>query len=152
MSIITVVYNNVLTLERNIQSVLNQTYGNVEHIIIDGGSTDGTLDILRRYDDTVDYWVSEPDKGIFGAMNKGVRAATGEWVNFLNSDDFYASPYVLASTFDSSRPLESLDLIHGDAFIVSRRGGSTTAVDLVKIAGEKHCASSRRLLQAGAFQ
>lgn len=124
VSIVTVVRNNVLTLERNIQSVLNQTYGNIEQIIVDGGSTDGTLDILRRYDDAVDYWISEPDKNIYEAMNKGLWAATGEWVNFLNSDDFYASPYVLASTFDSSKALESLDLIFGDAFIVSRRRGS----------------------------
>lgn len=89
VSIITVVYNGVAHLEKTILSVLNQTYPNIEYIIIDGGSTDGTLDIIRRYDDRLDYWVSEPDKGIYDAMNKGIALATGEVIGLLNAGDWY---------------------------------------------------------------
>lgn len=89
VSIITVVYNGVAHLEKTILSVLNQTYPNIEYIIIDGGSTDGTLDIIRRYDDRLDYWVSESDEGIYDAMNKGIALATGEVIGLLNAGDWY---------------------------------------------------------------
>ena len=87
ISVITVVYDAVENLESAIQSVLNQTYDNIEYILIDGGSTDGTLDIIRKYDDVIDYWVSEPDSGVYDAMNKGVGLSQGEYVLFLGSDD-----------------------------------------------------------------
>jgi glycosyltransferase involved in cell wall biosynthesis len=86
-TVVTVVFNGEKDLESSILSVLNQSYRNVEYIIIDGGSTDGTLDILRRYEDAIDYWVSEPDNGIYDAMNKAIRLARGKWVYFLGSDD-----------------------------------------------------------------
>jgi glycosyltransferase involved in cell wall biosynthesis len=86
-TVVTVVFNGEKELETSILSVLNQSYKNVEYIIIDGGSTDGTLDILRRYEDAIDYWVSEPDNGIYDAMNKAIRLARGKWVYFLGSDD-----------------------------------------------------------------
>ena len=89
ISVITVVYNNEAFLEETILSVINQTYDNIEYIIIDGGSTDGTLDIIKKYENKIDYWVSERDKGIYDAMNKGLRVATGYLIAFLNSDDFY---------------------------------------------------------------
>ncbi len=89
VSIITVVYNGEKYLEETIQSVINQTYDNVEYIIIDGGSTDGTLDIIKKYEDKIDYWVSEMDKGIYDAMNKGIAVASGEWIGIINSDDYY---------------------------------------------------------------
>lgn len=95
ISVITVVFNGAATLEHTIRSVIGQTYDNVEHIIIDGGSTDATLDILRKYEDNIDYWVSEKDNGIYDAMNKGIRLATGDVVGILNSDDFYAGPQVI---------------------------------------------------------
>ncbi len=88
ITVITVVFNGAKTLEETIQSVINQTYPNVEYIIIDGGSTDGTLDIIKKYEDHIDYWVSEKDKGIYDAMNKGVVVSTGMWVGILGSDDF----------------------------------------------------------------
>jgi glycosyltransferase involved in cell wall biosynthesis len=89
ISIITVVYNGAKTLEQTIQSVTNQTYRNIEYIIIDGGSTDGTLDIIKKYEDQISLWVSEPDKGLYDAMNKGIRMASGELIGMINSDDWY---------------------------------------------------------------
>lgn len=88
VSVITVVYNGEKYLEETIQSVINQTYDNVEYIIIDGCSTDGTLDIIKKYEDRIDYWVSEKDNGIYDAMNKGIRVSSEEWVSFLGADDF----------------------------------------------------------------
>jgi glycosyltransferase involved in cell wall biosynthesis len=87
ISIITVTYNAEKTLDYTIQSVINQNYSNLEYIIIDGGSTDNTLEIIRRYDKHISYWKSEPDKGIFDAMNKGIDAANGDWVIFLGAGD-----------------------------------------------------------------
>jgi|SRR5690606_38918501 len=87
LSVITIVYNNVQDIERTILSVTNQTYKNIEYIIIDGGSTDGTLDIVKKYESRIARWVSEPDNGIYNAMNKGLRAASGDYVLFMNSGD-----------------------------------------------------------------
>ncbi len=87
ITVITVVLNGEKTLEETIKSVINQTYPNVEYIIIDGGSTDGTLDIIKKYEDYIDYWVSEPDEGIYDAMNKGIKVAVGFYYVFLGSDD-----------------------------------------------------------------
>ena len=89
ISIITVVYNGSAYLEQTIRSVLNQSYSNIEYVIIDGGSTDATLEIIKKYDKEIDYWVSEPDKGIYDAMNKGLKLVTGELVGIINSDDWY---------------------------------------------------------------
>lgn len=87
ISVITVVYNGAATLERTILSILEQTYPHVEYIIIDGGSTDGSLDIIKKYSEHIAYWVSEPDEGIYDAMNKGVQRASGEWILFMGADD-----------------------------------------------------------------
>ena len=99
ITVITVVYNGAKYLEETIQSVINQTYPNVEYIIIDGGSTDGTIDIIRKYEDYVDYWVSEPDKGIYDAMNKGIIVSIGEWLNFMNSGDKFYEEQLLDKIF-----------------------------------------------------
>jgi glycosyltransferase involved in cell wall biosynthesis len=114
ISIITVVFNGVRTLEATIQSVLNQTNKNIEYIIIDGGSTDGSIDIIRKYERGIFYWTSEPDKGIYDAMNKGVEKATGQWINFMNSGDRFAAPDVL-DLF--SYALFDADILYGDAII-----------------------------------
>ena len=89
ITVITVVYNGEKCLEETIQSVINQTYPNVEYIIIDGGSTDGTLDIIKKYEDSIDYWVSEKDKGIYDAMNKGIELAFGNLIGILGGDDIF---------------------------------------------------------------
>lgn len=96
ITVITVVYNGAKHLEQTILSVIDQTYDNVEYIVIDGGSSDGTIDIVSRYEDAIDYWVSEIDDGIYDAMNKGLRLATGDYIAFLNADDWY-EPDALAS-------------------------------------------------------
>lgn len=95
ITVITVVYNRVDTIEQTISSVVNQTYPNIEYIVIDGGSTDGTVDIIKKYEKQIAYWVSEKDAGIYDAMNKGARVATGEYVEFLNSDDCFCSYNVI---------------------------------------------------------
>lgn len=95
ISVVTVSYNAATTIEQTILSVLNQTYDNVEYIIIDGGSTDGTVDIIKKYADKIAYWVSEPDNGIYDAMNKGVLASTGEWLIFMNAGDTFFNENVL---------------------------------------------------------
>lgn len=95
ISIITAVHNNCDTIEDTIQSVLAQKYENVEYIIVDGGSTDGTLDIIKKYPDSIARWVSERDNGIYDALNKGLTMATGDIIGFLHADDLYAHGMVL---------------------------------------------------------
>jgi len=91
ITVITVVLNGKEHLEKTIQSVINQTYPNVEYIVIDGGSTDGTVDIIKKYDDYIDYWVSEPDRGIYDSWNKGVVLSNGKWLSFMGSGDLYVN-------------------------------------------------------------
>lgn len=104
ISVITVCFNAVNTIEQTLCSVAEQAGVDLEYMVIDGGSTDGTVDILRRAADTLSYWVSEPDGGIYDAMNKGLQCARGEWVLFLNADDYLASPTSLASLLEAVRP------------------------------------------------
>jgi glycosyltransferase involved in cell wall biosynthesis len=100
ITIVTVVYNGAADLERTILSVLGQTYKNIEYIVIDGGSTDETLGIIKQYGQRIDYWVSEPDLGIYDAMNKGIRLATGRWLNFLNASDSLFQESTIANVVD----------------------------------------------------
>jgi len=94
-SIITVNFNNKEGLRQTIESVIHQTYRDFEFIVIDGGSTDGSVDVLKEYDSQIDYWVSEPDGGIYQGMNKGIKKASGEYLNFMNSGDCFYSSDVL---------------------------------------------------------
>ena len=117
ISIITVSYDAVKTIEQTILSVLNQTYPNIEYIIIDGGSTDGTLDIIKKYQDKITYWISEPDKGIYDAMNKGTLKANGEWLNFMNAGDTFFDELVLEKIF-KNKEWDDADVIYGDVIYV----------------------------------
>ena len=100
ITVITVVFNGDKTLKDTIESVIEQTYDNIEHIIIDGGSSDATLDILKQYDHVIDYWLSEKDGGMYDAMNKGIALCSGEYVGMLNSDDMFANNDVLQNVVD----------------------------------------------------
>ena len=113
VSIITVVYNNSNTIKDAIESVLNQTYKNIEYIIIDGASTDGTVEVIKSYGAKIDKAISEPDKGIYDAMNKGIKLATGDVVGILNSDDFYASNDIVEKVIDELQG-KYVDSVYGD--------------------------------------
>lgn len=117
ISIITVVFNGEKYLEETIQSVINQTYDNVEYIIIDGSSTDGTIDIIKKYEDKIDYWVSEKDSGIYDAMNKGIKIATGEWINFMNAGDGFFENDTLNSIF-SKNSYKNIDVVYGNHNVI----------------------------------
>lgn len=96
ISIITINYNDKIGLEKTIKSVLDQTYNDFEFIVIDGGSNDGSKELIEEYQDEISYWVSEPDKGVYNAMNKGIRIATGDFVIFMNSGDRFNSNTIIA--------------------------------------------------------
>ncbi|MEA4841498.1 MAG: glycosyltransferase family 2 protein [Bacteroidales bacterium] len=109
LSVITINYNNRDGLRKTIESVVNQTSRDFEYIIIDGNSTDGSMDVIKEYADKIDYWVSEPDKGIYNAMNKGILIATGEYCNFMNSGDCFHQNDVLEQVL----PYFFVDIIWG---------------------------------------
>ncbi len=121
LSVITIVYNNVRDIERTILSVLNQTYTNIEYILIDGLSTDGTVAIIKKYESRISKFISEKDEGIYDAMNKGLALATGDYVLFMNSgDEIYASNTV-ASVFTSA---ENADIYYGETEMINDEGQS----------------------------
>lgn len=121
ITVVTVVYNGVEDLEKTIQSVLNQTYPNIEYIIIDGGSTDGTIDIIKKYQGRLAYWVSEPDEGIYYAMNKGIQKATGEWIHFRNCGDYFFDIDAVEKMFSNPVANEVM-LLHGDCRVINKDG------------------------------
>lgn len=111
VSVITINYNNKEGLEKTIKSVLEQTFNDFEFIIIDGGSSDGSVDIIKKYIRHIDYWVSEKDKGIYNAMNKGIKVSNGEYCIFMNSSDTFYCPTTLQE-FYSQNPSE--DIVYGN--------------------------------------
>ncbi|MGV3556963.1 glycosyltransferase family 2 protein [Larkinella arboricola] len=118
VTIITVVFNGAATIRDTIESVLNQTYPNIEYIVIDGKSTDNTADIVRSYGSRITRFVSEPDKGLYDAMNKGLRLATGDIVGFINSDDYYKHNQVIEKAvrfFENT----DCDAVYGDIIYVN---------------------------------
>ncbi|QUX93718.1 glycosyltransferase [Marinomonas sp. A3A] len=121
ITVVTVVYNGESLLEETILSVINQTYDNVEYIIIDGGSSDGTLDIIRKYQHAIDYWVSEKDSGIYDAMNKGIDLATGDWINFMNSGDCFYSSTILSEIFSNLSSQDEI-VIYGNRQVIYPSG------------------------------
>lgn len=119
VSVVTVCFNAVNEIERTIISVLNQTYTDIEYIVIDGGSTDGTKDIIHKYQHRIARYISEPDKGIYDAMNKGIDLATGEWINFMNAGDCFVSENVIANVAPALQG--GHDIVFGNTIMVNGR-------------------------------
>lgn len=114
ISVITVVYNDVTHIRETMESFFSQTWEKKEYIVIDGGSNDGTADIIKEYSDKLAFWCSEKDDGIYDAMNKGISHCTGNWINFLNCGDIYASEYALEAVL-SSPVSRNTDIIYGNS-------------------------------------
>lgn len=112
ISIVTVTYNCCNDIQKTIESVLSQSYSNIEYIIIDGASNDGTKEIIEKFSDYLSYFVSEPDNGIYDAMNKGIDVATGDWILFFNAGEVFASSYSLRDLFTIDH--SNADVIFGD--------------------------------------
>ena len=117
VSVITVVYNSEKLLERTIQNILSQTYQNIELIIVDGGSKDGTLDIIKKYNDKISYWVSEKDNGLYDAMDKGLQLASGDYVWYINSGDLIFDDTTTEKIF-ANNPTYA-DIYYGDTLYVN---------------------------------
>ena len=113
-SIITVNYNNKNGLRKTIESVIHQSFRDFEYIVIDGGSTDGSADVLKEYDAQIDYWVSEPDKGIYNAMNKGIGMAAGDYLQFLNSGDSLVSDDITMRMTEALKSKEYPSILYGN--------------------------------------
>lgn len=121
VSIITPSWNSADYIEQTILSVSGQTYPRIEHIVIDGGSTDGTLEIIKRYEDDIARWISEPDGGMYQAINKGMKAASGDIVAYLNSDDLYF-PNTIEKVVELFRIHQDADLLYGDLDVIDQHG------------------------------
>ena len=118
LSVITINYNNRDGLRKTIESVVNQTYKDLEYILIDGASTDGSVDVIKEYAGKIDYWVSEPDKGIYNAMNKGIDVAKGEYCIFMNSGDTFCNIETVKAVFEVG---EDKDIICGNTMMPDRQ-------------------------------
>ena len=118
VTVVTSVLNGAATIEDTIKSVLNQTYPNVEYIVIDGGSTDDTINILKSFSNKIDYWISEPDNGIYNAWNKAIKISRGEWFLFLGSDDFLKIDALSELIHISNNTDEKLDYVSGKGELI----------------------------------
>lgn len=116
VSVITVTYNAESVLEKTILSVLHQSFSNIEYLIIDGASNDTTLDIIKKYQMEISYWISEPDLGIYDAMNKGCLRARGEWIIFLNAGDVFYNEDILMRLFFKKKYINA-DVLYGNISI-----------------------------------
>lgn len=117
ITIVTVCLNARKTIENTIRSVVEQCYNNIEYIVIDGGSKDGTIEIVERYLSHISYFLSESDSGIYNAMNKGIENANGQYVHFLNSDDFFCDNNVVEDVVESINNNDFPDIVYGDILI-----------------------------------
>jgi glycosyltransferase involved in cell wall biosynthesis len=121
ITVVTVVLNDCKNLEETMLSVIEQSYKKIEYIVIDGGSVDGTVEIIKKYEHLLDYWVSEPDSGIYDAMNKGIDHSNGEWISFMNSGDRYINRSVLADIFVKDN-WKSVDVLYGNHEVIYPSG------------------------------
>lgn len=121
LSVITIVYNNVKDIERTLVSVLNQTYAGIEYIVVDGSSNDGTLNIIKKYQNHIAKLISEKDEGIYDAMNKGLSLATGDYVIFMNSGDEFYDADTVAAVFASA---DDADIYYGETEMIGADGQS----------------------------
>ncbi|MBE7176690.1 MAG: glycosyltransferase [Mucilaginibacter polytrichastri] len=121
LSVVTVVYNNVRDIENTLRSVTTQDYPNIEYLVIDGGSTDGTKEIIEKYGPQISRFVSEPDKGIYDAMNKALRLATGDYVIFMNSGDTFFDAATVSRVFASA---DNADIYYGETEMIGENGKS----------------------------
>ena len=119
ISIITITYNAEAVLEETMLSIIGQTYPNVEYLVIDGKSKDRTLEIVEKYKEHVHQVVSEPDKGLYDAMNKGIRHATGDYIIFMNAGDFFYEPTTLEKVFNSE---QNADIYYGETMLIDEEG------------------------------
>jgi len=119
ISVITVTYNSASTIEETIESVLSQNYSDIEYIIVDGNSTDGTTDIIKRYESRISRFISEPDNGLYDALNKGISMATGDVIGIIHSDDVLASPDVLQTIAEAFETYNT-DSVYGDLVYVDK--------------------------------
>lgn len=133
ISIITISYNSAQTIEDTIQSVLSQDYPDIEYIIIDGKSTDSTIDIIEKYKTRISKFISEKDSGIYNAMNKGIKMATGDVIGIINSDDIYANPNVISHVIKKFTKTDA-EGVYGDLVYVSRT--NTQKISRIWQAGE----------------
>ena len=136
ISIITICYNCRTDLERTIKSVLSQTYTNKEYIVVDGASTDGTAAVLAHYKEQIDILISEPDDGIYDALNKGVKNATGEWIICMNAGDVFSSEHILNNIFSQS--IESDKTFIYSDFILCHKDGRQELRKMNRDLGEIH--------------
>jgi len=125
ITIITVVFNGAKYIRSAIQSVLSQDYDNIEYIVIDGGSTDGTVDIVKEYQDKISVFISEPDEGIYDAMNKGIALATGNVIGILNSDDFYINELTIGKVVKEFKE-KKVDSVYADLVYVEPKNLNKT--------------------------
>jgi len=121
ISIITVCYNSAEFIRTAIESVLSQSYADIEYIVIDGGSSDGTVSIINEYENSIAHFISEDDQGIYDAMNKGIELASGEVIGILNSDDFYTSPEILSEIVTTFEKYQDVDMVLGNVDFVSAK-------------------------------
>lgn len=123
VTVVTVVVNDAEGLRKTILSTANQDYRQIRHIIIDGGSTDGTLSVIQEHESVIDFWISEPDRGIYDAMNKGIAQATGQWLFFLNAGDvFYDDNAVETAMAKASSVKEHLTVMYGKVILSHENG------------------------------
>jgi glycosyltransferase involved in cell wall biosynthesis len=150
ISVITPSFNQAAYLERTIRSILDQGYPNIEYIIIDGGSTDGSVDIIRKYAERLSFWVSEPDRGQAHAINKGLQRTTGEWVAWQNSDDvFYPGTFAQLAHMAARKP--DADLIIGNMNLIDKDDGLLRDMKYVRPTYRSMLAEGMVLTNQAAF-